>query len=78
MALDRCDEVLKPLLDVPLLDVLWKDEHCDLLNHTKYSQPAIFSIQHLRHMPREFRKVSASKFAVANLQAASKAIWCSP
>ncbi|CAJ1367639.1 unnamed protein product [Effrenium voratum] len=46
LALDRCDEVLKPLLDVPLLDVLWKDEHCDLLNHTKYSQPAIFSIQY--------------------------------
>ncbi|CAL1148755.1 unnamed protein product [Cladocopium goreaui] len=45
-ALDACAEMLDPLLEKPLLDVLFKEEHQELLDLTKYSQPAIFSIEY--------------------------------
>ncbi|CAE7941878.1 ppsD, partial [Symbiodinium necroappetens] len=45
-ALDVCAELLDPLLEKPLLDVLFKAENRDLLNLTKYSQPAIFAVEY--------------------------------
>ncbi|CAK9055131.1 unnamed protein product [Durusdinium trenchii] len=45
-ALDCCAELLDPLLEKPLLDVLFKEEHQELLDLTQYSQPAIFSIEY--------------------------------
>jgi acyl transferase domain-containing protein/acyl carrier protein len=45
--IDRCDEILRPLLDVPLLDVLYPaDPESDLIYRTTYSQPALFAVQY--------------------------------
>ncbi|CAJ1416737.1 unnamed protein product [Effrenium voratum] len=45
-ALDTCAELLDPLLEKPLLDVLFKAEYRELLDQTQYSQPAIFSVEY--------------------------------
>ncbi|MEU4633922.1 type I polyketide synthase [Micromonospora chalcea] len=46
-AVDRCDEILRPLLDVPLLDVIYPaDPDSDLVYRTTYSQPALFAVQY--------------------------------
>lgn len=44
-ALDRCVAVLKPILPLPLLDVLW-GEHREQLDQTAYTQPALFCIEY--------------------------------
>ncbi len=46
-ALDACDEILRAELDQPLLSVLF-DPTSDttLLDHTSYTQPALFSLQY--------------------------------
>ena len=46
--IDRCDEILQPYLEKPLLEILYSDvetEH-SLLNETAYTQPALFSIEY--------------------------------
>jgi len=43
--LDRCAAVLEPLLERPLLDVLFGDDDA-LLNQTAYTQPALFAIEY--------------------------------
>jgi acyl transferase domain-containing protein len=43
--IDRCDEILKPLLDVPLLDVLY-GERGDLIDQTAWTQPALFALEY--------------------------------
>jgi len=46
-ALDRCDEVLAPLLGRPLRSVLSPDPHeSDLLHETRYTQPALFAVEY--------------------------------
>ena len=40
-----CNELLKPLLDVALVDVLFGDRG-DLLNRTDYTQPALFAVEY--------------------------------
>jgi acyl transferase domain-containing protein/NADPH:quinone reductase-like Zn-dependent oxidoreductase/short-subunit dehydrogenase len=46
-ALDRCDELLSPHLDRPLLSVLYsKDPAENLLGQTIYTQPAVFSLEY--------------------------------
>ncbi|MCW3841498.1 type I polyketide synthase [Micromonospora yasonensis] len=46
-AIDRCDEILRPLLEVPLLDVIYPaDPESDLVYRTTYSQPALFAVQY--------------------------------
>ncbi|WP_032918481.1 type I polyketide synthase [Streptomyces rimosus] len=43
-ALHECADLLAPHLDVPLLDLLWGDAR-DLLDRTRYAQPAIVSVE---------------------------------
>jgi rifamycin polyketide synthase modules 1, 2 and 3 len=43
-ALDRCAAAIAPLLDRPLLSVLYSEEAAALLDETAYAQPAIFSV----------------------------------
>jgi thioester reductase-like protein len=46
-AIDRCDAILLPLLDRPLLSVLFADATAEpLLNQTAYTQPALFSLEY--------------------------------
>ena len=45
-ALDRCDELLRPHLDRPLLSVIHPAEaEAALVDQTRYTQPAIFAIE---------------------------------
>ncbi|WP_197321888.1 type I polyketide synthase [Saccharomonospora sp. NB11] len=46
-AIDECAEILRPLLDVPLLDLLYPDDpESGLINETAYAQPATFAIEY--------------------------------
>ncbi|HUE88996.1 MAG TPA: SDR family NAD(P)-dependent oxidoreductase [Vicinamibacterales bacterium] len=48
-ALDRCAAIFDSLLDRPLLDLLFAEEgsaEADLLNHTAYTQPALFAFEY--------------------------------
>ena len=49
-ALDRCDQILQPYLDYPLLEVIYpKDVQkltSNLLDQTGYTQPALFAIEY--------------------------------
>lgn len=44
--MDLCAELLQPLLQKPLLTVLFADDGDSLLNLTAYSQPALFAIEY--------------------------------
>jgi len=45
--LDRCDQILRPHLEEPLLSVLFADERpAPLLDETRYTQPALFSLEY--------------------------------
>ncbi|WP_341739433.1 alpha/beta fold hydrolase [Microcoleus sp. CAWBG640] len=45
--LDRCDRLLRPYLDLPLLDVLYPEKGIDSpLNETAYTQPALFAFEY--------------------------------
>ena len=43
--LDRCASILKPLLDIPLHSLLFDPAHGEALNRTRYTQPALFSLE---------------------------------
>jgi acyl transferase domain-containing protein len=46
-ALTQCAELLRPYLDVPLLDVLYPEsEEISLLDETAYAQPALFALEY--------------------------------
>lgn len=46
-ALDRCDELLRPYLEKPLLSVLFPDDgKTSPLGETAYAQPAMFAVQY--------------------------------
>ncbi len=50
-ALDRCAELLRPLMDVPLLDLLHpppgnEARAAELLANTAYTQPALFAVEY--------------------------------
>jgi microcystin synthetase protein McyG len=47
-ALQRCAEILRPLLDVPLLEILYpsSEKNADLIHQTVYTQPAIFALEY--------------------------------
>lgn len=45
-ALDRCAEILVHYLDKPLLDLIFNPDNALLLNETKYTQPALFSLEY--------------------------------
>jgi len=46
-SLDRCDELLRPHLDRPLLSLLHSEERQrTLLDQTKYTQPAVFALEY--------------------------------
>jgi amino acid adenylation domain-containing protein/thioester reductase-like protein len=45
-ALDQCAAILSPLLDRPLLDVLFAPEGDPTIHQTTYTQPAIFSFEY--------------------------------
>ncbi|BBD63730.1 polyketide synthase [Nostoc commune NIES-4072] len=45
--LDRCDEILRPYLDEPLLQVLYPEEaKSSPLDQTAYTQPALFALEY--------------------------------
>ena len=45
--LDECDELLRPHLDHPLLSILYPGpEQAGLLDHTTYTQPALFALEY--------------------------------
>jgi malonyl CoA-acyl carrier protein transacylase len=45
--LDRCDEILRPYLKQPLLDVLYPEPGIDSpLSETAYTQPALFALEY--------------------------------
>ena len=47
--LDQCNELLRPYLDIPLLDVIFADRESDtneLINQTAYTQPALFAVEY--------------------------------
>nr|VFJ75469.1 MAG: amino acid adenylation domain-containing protein [Candidatus Kentron sp. FW] len=46
--LDRCDETLRPLLDKPLLEILYPDDGAigGELDETAYTQPALFALEY--------------------------------
>jgi acyl transferase domain-containing protein/SAM-dependent methyltransferase/acyl carrier protein len=46
-ALDRCDEILRPYLERPLLSVIYPDKQTSSpLNETSYTQPALFALEY--------------------------------
>lgn len=46
-ALDRCDELLRPYLEQPLLEVIYpQSETTSPLNQTAYTQPALFALEY--------------------------------
>lgn len=45
-ALDRCDAILRPYLQQPLLSVLYPTDGSDLINQTAYTQPALFALEY--------------------------------
>ncbi|HEX4148826.1 MAG TPA: beta-ketoacyl synthase N-terminal-like domain-containing protein, partial [Pirellulales bacterium] len=45
-ALDRCETILRPHLDRPLLSVLHADEAESPIHETLYTQPAIFAVEY--------------------------------
>ena len=45
-ALDRCDAILRPYLQQPLLSVLYPADGFDLINQTAYTQPALFALEY--------------------------------
>ncbi|NJM19387.1 MAG: SDR family NAD(P)-dependent oxidoreductase [Richelia sp. SM1_7_0] len=45
--LDRCDKILRPYLQQPLLSVLYPESNAlELLHETAYTQPALFAIEY--------------------------------
>lgn len=46
--LDRCDEILRPYLEVPLRSILYPDSESThpQLNETAYTQPALFALEY--------------------------------
>src|SRR5439155_13279150 len=45
--LERCDEILRSVLPVPLLDVLYNDvASASFLDQTAYTQPALFALEY--------------------------------
>ena len=46
-ALDKCDEILRPYLQQPLLSVIYPESNgSKLLHETAYTQPALFAIEY--------------------------------
>ena len=44
-ALDRCAELLQPIIDRPLIDLLFSSEG-DVLDRTEFTQPALFAVEY--------------------------------
>jgi acyl transferase domain-containing protein len=45
--LEHCDEVLRPVLDAPLLSAIYPDDPaCDLINDMAYAQPGLFAVEY--------------------------------
>jgi acyl transferase domain-containing protein/acyl carrier protein len=45
-AMDRCAEILSRHLDVDLLDVMWGHARPELIDQTRYTQPALFALEY--------------------------------
>jgi acyl transferase domain-containing protein/acyl-CoA synthetase (AMP-forming)/AMP-acid ligase II len=44
--LQRCEEILQPVLDPPLLDVLFSEGGTELIHQARFAQPALFAIEY--------------------------------
>lgn len=44
--IEQCQDVLAGELDVPLLDVLYAEDHAELIDQTAYTQPALFAVEY--------------------------------
>ena len=45
-ALDKCDEILRPFLQQPLLSALYPEDDDSPINETAYTQPALFALEY--------------------------------
>ncbi|MBR8838432.1 MAG: SDR family NAD(P)-dependent oxidoreductase [Stigonema ocellatum SAG 48.90 = DSM 106950] len=45
-AMDRCDEILRPYLEQPLLSILYSEPEKSSLDDTVYAQPALFALEY--------------------------------
>jgi acyl transferase domain-containing protein len=45
-ALNLCDKLLRPYLDIPLLSLLYDKNNQHLLNETRYTPPVLFSLEY--------------------------------
>jgi len=45
-ALDRCNKILRPYLEKPLLEVLYPESYKSEINMTAYTQPALFALEY--------------------------------
>jgi acyl transferase domain-containing protein/acyl-CoA synthetase (AMP-forming)/AMP-acid ligase II/aryl carrier-like protein len=45
-AIAQCDEILQPLLDLSLPELLYDDAQADRLQQTRYAQPALFAVEY--------------------------------
>jgi amino acid adenylation domain-containing protein len=44
--LERCDEILRPYLETPLLEILYSETTNQKLDETAYTQPALFALEY--------------------------------
>src|SRR3989304_5983331 len=45
-SLQQCDNLLHPLMDEPLLSVLYPEDGRNVLDETAYTQPALFAVEY--------------------------------
>jgi microcystin synthetase protein McyD len=44
--LELCDQILEPLLEKSLLDLIFQEQNSQLLEETQITQPVIFSVEY--------------------------------
>ena len=72
--LEQCDEILRPVLERPLLSVLYGDEE-SALDETAYTQPALFALEYaLAELWRAWASSLTSSSATASASTRRRAL----